>query len=363
MHAAFDGEEMIGTAGVYPFTFAIPGARIPAAGVTMVGVAPSHRRRGVLRQMMRVQIDDIRERGESVALLWASEDAIYQRFGYGMSSLQAQVELTRDHSSFLRDSEPVGRMRLVDEDEALKILPDVYERVAEATPGMFARSVEWWRSHRLPDPEADRRGGGPMWRAVLDIDGRPEAYALYRVFSNWEAGVNTGHTFVIEAMATSPVATREIWRFLFGIDLMQSIKAWLLPADHPLILSVTEPTRLRFMQVDSLWLRIVDVPAALEARSFDGSGSVVFEVTDDFCSWNAGRWRLDVRDGGARVESTQDDADVRVDVADLAATYLGGFSFTQLAGATRAVELAPGALARADALFHTNIAPWCPEIF
>lgn len=363
MHAAFDGEEMIGTAGVYPFSFTVPGGPISAAGVTMVGVAPSHRRRGVLRELMRAQLDDVHERGESIAVLWASEDAIYQRFGYGMASLQAQIDIPRDHSSFLRDAGPVGRMRLVDLDEAVKVLPTVYDRVAGNTPGMFARTEDWWRNHRLADPEDGRRGGGPLWIAVLDIDGRPEGYALYRVFSKWESGVNTGHTEVGEAIGTSPVAMRELWRFLFGIDLMRSIQAWLLPADHSLLLSVTEPTRLRFSQVDTLWLRVVDVAAALAARGYAGSGSVTFEVTDDFCDWNVGTWRLEVEDGAGHVEPVSGEADLRVDVADLGAAYLGGFSFTQLMRAARAVELTPGALARADALFRTDVAPWCPEIF
>lgn len=363
MHGAFDGDELVGTAGVYPFTLTIPGGRIPAAGVTMVGVLPSHRRKGILRQMMKVQLDDAHARQEPVAVLWASEDIIYQRFGYGVASFQGQVDASRDHAAFLRDQGPVGRARLVDVEEAVKILPTIYDRVAETTPGMFARSTEWWRHHRLPDPEDRRRGGGPMWRAVLEIDGRPEAYALYRVFSNWEAGVNTGHTHVEEAVGTTAVATREIWRFLFGIDLMERVKAWLLPVDHPLVLSMAEPTRLRFAQVDTFWLRLVDVRAALEARGYEGDGSVVFEVTDDFCPWNAGRWRLEVAGGRPTAEPATSATELLVDITDLATTYLGAFSFTQLIRAGRVTEKVEGAAARADALFRTPFAPWCPEIF
>jgi predicted acetyltransferase len=363
MHAAFEGDAMVGTAGVHPFTLTIPGGRVPAAGVTMVGVPPSHRRRGILTRMMRAQLDDVHERGESIAILWASEDIIYQRYGYGMSSLQAQIDLSRERSAFVRDDGPVGRMRLIDADEAVKILPSVYDRVAERTAGMFARTAEWWRNHRLPDPEENRRGGGPLWRAVLDIDGRPEAYALYRVFSNWESGVNTGYTHVEEAIGASPIATREIWRFLFGIDLMQSVRAWLLPADHPLLLSMIEPTRLRFSQVDTLWLRVVDVAEALTARSYEGSGSLVLSVTDGFCDWNAGTWRMEVDSGTAAVTRSTDEPDLRLDITDLGAVFLGAFSFTELMRANRVREETPGALARADALFHTSIAPWCPEIF
>jgi predicted acetyltransferase len=363
MHGAFDGDALVGTAGVYPFTLTIPGARVRAAGVTMVGVLPSHRRKGILTRLMRIQMDDAHERGEPIAVLWASEDAIYQRFGYGMASVQGQIDMDRDRAAFMRDSGPVGRVRLVGVDDAVKIFPTVYDRVCETTPGMYARSPEWWRYHRFRDPEESRRGGGPMWRAVLEIDGAPEAYALYRVFSNWKGGLNTGHTHVEEAVGTSPVATREIWRFLFGVDLMDRVEGWLLPPDHLLMLSITEPTRLRFARVDTFWLRVVDVKSALEARGYRDDGTIVFDVTDGFCSWNEGRWRLEVRDGRGLVQRTGDEPDLLVDVADLAPSYLGAFSFTQVMRAGRIVEATPGSAARADALFSTPFAPWCPEIF
>jgi predicted acetyltransferase len=329
----------------------------------MVGVLPSHRRKGILTKMMKIQLDDARARGESVAVLWASEDLIYQRFGYGMASVQGQINVERNRAAFLRDVGPIGRTRLVDIDEAVKILPSVYDRVAETTPGMFARSPEWWRHHRLRDPEDRRRGGGPLWRAVLEIDGRPEGYALYRVFSNWDGGVNTGYTHVEEAMGTNAQATREVWRFCFGIDLMERVKAWLLPPDHPLMLSMPEPTRLRFAQVDTFWLRLVDLGPALEARSYMGHGAVTFEVIDAFCPWNAGRWNLTATDGVGRVDQASGDPGLLMDITDLATTYLGAFSFTQLVRAGRVTELEDGAAARADALFRTSFAPWCPEIF
>jgi predicted acetyltransferase len=363
MHGAFDGDALVGTAGVYPFTFTIPGGHIPAAGVTMVGVLPSHRRRGILTRMMRIQIDDARKRGEPVAVLWASEDAIYQRFGYGMASLQGQIDADRERAAFIRDAGPVGRTRLIDVDEAVKIFPSVYDRVCETTPGMFARSPEWWRYHRFRDSEDSRRGGGPMWRAVLEIDGEPQAYAVYRVFSNWEGGLNTGHTHVEEAMGVSAVATREIWRFLFGVDLMQKVRGWLLPPDHPLMLSMVEPTRLRFSSVDTFWLRLVDLKDALEARGYQDDGSVTFEIADSFCDWNAGTWRLRVENGRAAVEQATGDAELVMDVSDLAPAYLGAFSFTQLSRAGRIQEARAGAAARADAMFRTPFAPWCPEIF
>jgi predicted acetyltransferase len=229
---------------------------------------------------------------------------------------------------------------------------------------MFARSEAWWRNYRLPDPEHHRHGGGPRYFAVLAIDGVDEAYARYRVKDDWQDSVTTSTLRVIEAIATSPTATRELWRFLFGVDLVATVEAWALAADDPLFLLVTEPRRLRMRLGDALWLRILDVERALSARSYEGDGSVSLELGDGFLPHNAGAWQLRVSDGQAVVSRLERGAgELRLDVADLASAYLGGFSFTRLARAGRVEELAEGALDRADALFRTPVAPWCPEVF
>ena len=151
--------------------------------------------------------------------------------------------------------------------------------------------------------------------------------------------------------------------FLFGVDLVQTVKGWNLRVDHPLLLLVTEPRRLRLRAGDGLWLRIVDVDGALAGRSYADDGGLVLELSDDFLPANAGVWRLEASGGEARVARSDSKPELRLDVADLGSAYLGGFSFAQLAGAGRAEELAPGALERADALFRTARPPWCPEVF
>jgi predicted acetyltransferase len=360
--AAFDGEDVVGTAGAFEFRLSLPGGEAPAAGVTMVGVLPSHRRRGILRDLMRAQLDDAYERNEPVAILLASEDAIYQRFGYGLAADQGHIDVERDRTGWLDDPGPEGKTHLVSLEEAMKHIPAIYDRVREQTPGLFARSTEWWENHTLPDDEEHRHGAGPMFCAVLEIDGRDEAYALYRVKPGWPEGIPRGKLIVKEAAATSPPAAREIWRFLFGIDLVDKIEAWFLPSDFPIYLMMLEPRRLRYTYGDSLWLRLVDVRSALAARSYAMEGSISFKVADAFCPWNEGTWRLSF-DGRVEVDPTEDQTDLGLDVRDLAAAYLGGFSFTRLAAAGRVQELRPGALARADAMFRTERAPWCPEIF
>ena len=359
VHAAWDGGRAVGGAGAFPFTLTVPGGRVSAAGVTVVGVLPSHRRRGVLRSMMRAQLDACRDNGEPVAYLWATEDTIYGRFGYGIASLTTEIDLPRERSAYYAPFEPFGATRLVPLGEAEPLVAPVWERVAAVTPGMFARTSAWWQARALADPDWRRRGGGELQCVVLEARGRSAAYALYRLNLAFDRGVQTGSIEVVEAMGDSPDATRAIWRFLLDIDWMARLKAWLLPVDHPLLLLVAEPRRLRVSVRDGLWVRLVDVGAALAARSYAAPGSVVIEVADGFCPWNQGRWRV----GAGGVERTDDPSELSCDVMALGSVYLGGFTWAQLGRALRVAELRPGALARADALFRAEAAPWCPEIF
>ena len=356
--ARIDGA-VVGGAGAFPFELTVPGGRVRAGGVTVVGVLPTHRRRGVLRDMMRAQLEDLHERGEPVAYLWASEATIYGRFGYGLASLGGELEIPRDRGAFAERFQAQGAIRLLDADAALERIPPIYERVARETPGMFARTPEWWDSRALADPEWRRGGGGEMQRAVLELDGRDAAFGLYRVHTGFEYGSSTGHTRVIEAMGDTPDATRELWRYLIDVDWMATVKASLLPLDHPLMLLLAEPRRARFTIGDALWVRLVDVEAALAARSFYDGDPVVLEVRDAFCPWNEGRWRVGA-DDSARTDA---DPDLALDVSALGTVYLGGFSFADVARAARLVESQPGGVERADALFRTDRAPWCPEIF
>jgi predicted acetyltransferase len=359
MHMALEDGAPVGGAGVFPFQLTVPGGRVPAAGVTVVGVLPTHRRRGILRSLMRAQLDDIHERGEPVAYLWASEETIYGRFGYGVASFSGEIEIPRNRSAFSTPLEPRSRVRLVGHEEALELIPPIYEQVAAETPGMFARTREWWEARALADPEWRRQGAGEMNRAVLELDGEPRAYALYRLKLQFELGSSTGVTRVIEALGTTPQANAEIWRFLLDVDWMDTIKAGLLPVDHPLFLLVAEPRRLRYRIGDGLWVRLVDVEAALGARSYRDGEAVVLEVADAFCPWNEGRWRV----GAGGVERTEGPADLRLDVSALGSVYLGGLTWARLARAGRVEELRDGGVERADDLFRTDRAPWCPEIF
>ena len=362
MHAAFDGSAVVAGAGAFTFDMTVPGpVAVPCAGVTVVGTLPTHRRRGLLTRMMRAQLDDVHERGEPIAALFASEETIYGRYGYGLASVRQEMRLPRARAALRAGTPPrIGAVRLVEHDEALRVFPRLYDRVRRTTPGFLSRSREWWELRRLQDdPERRPPGAGPLNRALLEIDGRAVAYALYRIAQREEDGHWKGRLRVMEALGVDFPATREIWWFLFEIDWMDEILAWLLPMDHPLLHLLARPDSMKLRTETGLWVRLVDVGAALSARGYAADGRVTFEVVDAFCPWNAGTWTL--ADGVARHSRRR--ADLRLDVTALGATYLGGFSFARLARAGLVEEARRGAAARADALFASDRAPWCPEIF
>ncbi len=360
MHAAFDGDAIVGGAGAFGFRTTVPGgASVPTAGVTIVGVLPTHRRRGILRAMMRAQLDDVHARGEPLAVLWASEETIYGRYGYGLASLLLEFEVARTHAAFRPGVENVGRVRLVEAADAGGLMPPVYDAVRRATPGMYQRGPAWWEHRLLADPPEFRGGGGPKLFVVLEVDGEPQAYAIYRLHV---AFGNLGPETTLrthEVMGVTPEATASIWRYLLDVDWTHTVAARFLPVDHPLLLLLARPNLSRPTVSDGLWVRLVDVGAALSARSFADDGPVVLEVRDEFCDWNAGRWKIE----GGEASRTQEEADLALDAADLGSVYLGGFTFRELWRAGRVEELRDGAIYRADSSFRTDVSPWCPEIF
>ncbi|MZD05556.1 GNAT family N-acetyltransferase [Streptomyces sp. SID5785] len=364
--AVWDGDEVVGSAGAFPFRMSVPGgAFVPAAGVTMVGVVATHRRRGVLTAMMRRQLDDVRSWGEPLAVLTASEPAIYGRFGYGVAT--HRLHLTVD-SSQVRIGAPEGtdavRMRYGDPAEAAGRCEEVYLRTVGARPGMFARTPGWERQPLL-DPEGERGGASPLQCVLAERDGETVGYARFAVKPEYDAefSVVRGTVLAHDVTALDPAAYAALWRFLCAIDLTDTVRARNRPVDDPLLSLVSDVRRCRVSLRDSLHVRPVEVGAALEARTYLTPVDVVFEVEDDFCPWNAGRWRLSGDAKGASCTRTTDAADLALSVGELGAAYLGGVSLTGLAGAGRVRELRAGALAHASVAFGSAVAPWLPHGF
>ena len=350
--AWFDDGRIVATTGAYTRELTVPGAVVPCAAVTAVAVVATHRRRGLLTAMMRRQLEDLRERGDPVAALWASEGLIYGRFGYGIAARAARLVARRPGA---RLAAPVAGepLRAGPAGEHVEAMRAVHERVRPDRPGMLDRPGPWWRD-RLNDPESARHGAQPL-QAVVGEDG----YALYAVRPDSDEDGPAGEVRVRELVAATPAAHARLWAYLLDQDLTRTITWRLAPIDEPLWLALTDPRAVRMTLADSLWVRLVDVAAALTARRYARDPDVVIAVADDVCAWNTGRYRLSA-DG---CERTRAAADLELDVSSLAAAYLGGTTLRMLAAAGRVRELTPGAVARASAAFQGDVEPWCPEVF
>jgi len=357
MHAAFEDGQIVGGAGAFPFELSVPGGSLPCAGITAVGVQPTHRRRGALRAMMDAQLRDIHERGEPIAALWASEETIYGRFGYGIAAWAGDMAVPHEWDAFAEPLELAGTTRFVTPEEALELFPPVYDVVRRERPGMPSRNKTWWVNRHLRVEEHE--ASAPRRFVVIEHDGEPLAYAIYRTHFSFDGGSSSSRLVVREALGATPQSTAAIWRFLLDVDWMSVVEESLAPPDHPLLLLLATPRRAQYRIGDGLWVRIVDLTAALSGRAYGEGGPLVLEVRDAICEWNDGRWLLD---GGA-CERTDEEPDLALDVAALGSAYLGAFSFTQLRQALRVEELREGAIARADALFAWRPLPWCLEIF
>jgi predicted acetyltransferase len=361
---AWDGADCVGTAGAFTFRVSVPGgALVPAAGITMVSVAATHRRRGVLTSMMRRQLDDIRSWGEPLAVLTASEPAIYGRFGYGIATHQLNAEID---TSRVRLSVPPGtddvRLRYADPAAVLDACEAVYARLVPRRPGMPARRPGWERLGLL-DPESERHGASPLQCVVAEREGETVGYARFRVKPDWTPAGADGTVVLQDLEALDPAAHAALWRFLFDLDLTSRLTARARPVDEAWLYLVSDIRRCGVRTRDTLHVRLVDVGAALQARTYQAPVDVVFEVEDAFCPWNAGRWRLTGDAKGASCERTTDPADLALSVRELGAAYLGGVPLAAQAGAGWVRELRQGALAEASLAFGSALAPWLPHGF
>jgi predicted acetyltransferase len=354
------GDEIVGTAGIYTRALTVPGAVIPAAHVTAVSVAPTARRQGILTRFMHRQFDDIRAAGESVAVLWASEGRIYQRFGYGLAVRRLNLKV--ETSEIVLPAPTSGRLRAAPPAEVRDDIVKVYDRAVRTRTGWSERADRHW-DHRLADPDSWRRGASALRAVLHEGDHGVDGYALWRVRAGWDDTGPNGEMRVVELVATTPAAYASLWRFVLTLDLTRTANVWCCAVDEPIQFLVNEPRKLQAGLSDALWLRVINVPAALAARRYARDVDLVIEVTDDLIPTNAGRWRLIGGPGGARCESTRDDPDLGCGVLGLGSAYLGGTPMAALAGAGLVRELRPGALDQAAVAFGWHRPPSVLEVF
>jgi predicted acetyltransferase len=358
----FDGRQVVGTAGIFSYQMAVPGGSLACGGVTRVGVAATHRRRGLLTAMMRRQLDDMHQRGEPLAALYASEAPIYGRFGYGLATYMAEIEIPRSHAAFLEPRSIAGRVVMVDVPAAVDAFTQVWSQAQPTQPGMLTLDARWWRN-QLADLESTRQGFSPQYRVVYELEGKPAGFAIYRIKMEWDATGPIGVLRVEHLIAASADAYGALWRYVLEVDLIARVTAEGRSVDEPLRFLLADSRQPKTRVDDGIWLRLVDVAKALAGRRYATEGRLVLRVRDAFAPWNDGHYELNGGPTNAACEQCTDDPDLELSAADLAAVYLGGNRFHTLHEAGRIHELHRGALSRADAMFATDRAPWCPSHF
>lgn len=358
VHAVLEDDDTVGAvARAFDVTLSVPGGTVPAAGVSSVGVRADRRRRGYLRALMTAQLEHLRSGGALAATLRATEATIYQRFGYGVASSYATLTVDRARARLRPGAVPEKNLRLVAPTAALQLLPAVHDRLARTRPGAIARPSWWWTAQVARKLDKDE----PLWvLCTEDGAGQVDGWVVYTAtHTDTPSGEHRAQVSVVDLVGATPEVELALWQAALAIDLAETVVAEGRPLDEVLPLALIDPRAARLSAVeDETWLRLLDVPAALAARTYGTAEPVVVEVDDPLMTGNSGRYRVGP-DGGARTDAAPD---VHVGVSALASVYLGGTRFTALAAAGR-VRGDVAALRRADLLFAADRAPWSGTYF
>ncbi len=360
--AAYDGDKIVGTLRSFGTALTVPGpAEVGAAALTNVSVAPTHRRRGLLTEMITADLGASKDLGEPVGILVASEWPIYGRFGYGPAIQAARYVVDTASLKWRLPSE--GSVELVGRETMRKEAQTVYDAWRRRQPGSIGRRDHWWDRalHQVEvpgdDPPKERNG---LYRSP---DGKLEGYVRYETKTKWDGMRPRGKLQLQELVSLTPAACQALWDFCASVDLLVSIEAGDRPVDDPLPLLLLDGRLVKqTMRYDFIWLRVLDVALALEGRRYESEGRVVIEVVDDL-GYAAGRWAIEGGADGASCKVTDESADLTMPASTLGAAYMGGESFARLRDAGLLDEERAGGVARADRMFHTARAPWCNTWF
>lgn len=359
------GGSLVASHSSYPFEVPTPGGSVPAAGLTWLGVHPQHRRRGILAAMMARHFADCRDRDEPVSVLFASEPAIYQRFGYATASFASCPTLPRKTELLDVPGWQAVSIRLEEFEESRhsSLVERLHRQAARSRPGWVTRSTDALVHRRARDPEA-RRGGGETRRIVIaERDGQPTGYAHFRRTPNWTPTGPAGSVTVWEPVALDAPSARALWGVLTDMDLTSTIVVDQLALDDPLFSLLVDIRQAQVRVEDNLFLRIVDLPAALIRRTYSTDIDLAVRIIDDLVPANDACWRLATRDGQLEVTRSNDAPAAEMDIRALSAAYLGGRTIEQLADAGQVLVHDAAAMACLSQAFTGRRLPFCSWIF
>jgi len=350
-----------GTLVTFSLRMSVPGAILPVAGTSGVTVRTSHRRQGLLRGMMRAHLEDVAEHEEVAATLWASDSAIYGRFGFGMASYDTRVDIERTHVDFHRLAPTSAPVVECDRNDIAEPARTVYGEQLLSVPGMIDRTDLWWQERTFADRPANR-GGATKARYAVATDGDvPVGCAKYRIKDrDDDSGRPSQDVIVVALHAVTPEGWAGIWRHVLSHDFGATIRAHHRPIDDPIHSMLGGSRRARTVRSDGLWVRVMDVARMFEARSYLDDGRIRFRVIDGE-GFIEGAYQLTVEDGSGSVARSSE-PEIVLDAEDLGAISMGGRSTVELVRSGRASGPVDAAV-RMDRMLGWHSAPWCPEVF
>ncbi len=357
-------DSLAGVHASYPLTMRVPGGTVPTSGLTWVSVHPAHRRRGVLRAMIADHFARSLARGEAVSALYAAEAPIYQRFGYGCASWAARVDLGR--APELREIPGASDLTVgLDNADAAVHLPIIQAVQARLTrPGSIVDITPPLTVETFLDIPQWREGKEPLRCAWVEDEDGAAAYALFARHGKWDGAMPDGTVEVHEWGAATPAALQRLIAVLSDLDLMSRCYLNCVPLDSPLLHMLRNPRTLQPSVSDNLWVRVLDLPAALERRNYAHDVDAVIEVTDEQLPANAGPWHLRIDGGRATVTAAPGArADLGIGIQELSAAYLGGITLTAQANAGLLTEHTPGTVERLTRTFTASELAVCSTPF
>lgn len=358
--AAFDDHSrLIGATASDLLELTVPGqVVVPVVRVTLTGVLPTHRGTGLASRMLRQQLHECAARGEAIMVATTSAPGLLQRLDYGAASVAVRIEAQLPAARRFGE-DAAGTVRLLDPSEYEAVLPEAFERHRRRRLGQVNRSAAFWQRWLL-DRELLRTGPSERFAVSWeDVHGIVQGYLTYRL-AYGDLREQPVHTLVVEDLIdVTDRARRELWRFALSFHQATVLIAGNVAADEALPWLVDDRRRLRVTGVrDFLWVRLLDVAAALRARKYAADGCLVLRITDHLLPFNDGCYRVEADVCSTHCERTDAAAELTLDVADLAAAYLGKVTFASLAAAGRVTELAGGAIDRADGMFRCARTAW-----